>query len=184
MSQAGLLAQRDSLSPFRVVLATSAVSLAGDLLLIGRYGMGVAGAAWTTIFAQVGWLGAGRRVTWAGQAGRICFWSGFAQCMHSVPCSAARDHLASAACFPACRPSAPLSPCSRTLRVQYLGAALLLRALRRSRVVPRVRVPSRAELAALLDTFGVLTVFYAAKNLSYLLIQVGWVGVGRATGRW
>ncbi|PSC76204.1 armadillo repeat-containing 8-like isoform B [Micractinium conductrix] len=105
VSQAGLLAQRDSLSPFRVVLATSAVSLAGDLLLIGRYGMGVAGAAWTTIFAQ------------------------------------------------------------------YLGAALLLRALRRSRVVPHVRVPSRAELAALLDTFGVLTVFYAAKNLSYLLIQ-------------
>lgn len=54
MAQAGLLAQRDSLSPFRVVLATSTVSLAGDLLFIGRLGMGVAGAAWTTVVAQVG----------------------------------------------------------------------------------------------------------------------------------
>lgn len=52
MSQAGLLAQRDSLSPFRVVLAISCVSLVGDLLLIGRLGMGVVGAAWTTVAAQ------------------------------------------------------------------------------------------------------------------------------------
>lgn len=55
VAQAGLLAQRDSLSPFRVVLATSCVSLAGDLLLIGQLGMGVAGAAWTTILAQASW---------------------------------------------------------------------------------------------------------------------------------
>lgn len=52
VAQAGLLAQRDSLSPFRVVLATSAVSLAGDLLFIGALGWGVAGAAWTTVAAQ------------------------------------------------------------------------------------------------------------------------------------
>ena len=105
MAQAGLLAQRDSLSPFRVVLATSAVSLAGDLLFIGRLGWGVAGAAWTTLLAQ------------------------------------------------------------------YLGAALLLGALARSAVRPRLRVPSGAELRALLDTFGILTVFYAAKNFSYLCLQ-------------
>lgn len=52
VAQAGLLAQRDSVSPFRVVLATSAVSLAGDLLFIGGLGWGVAGAAWTTVAAQ------------------------------------------------------------------------------------------------------------------------------------
>ncbi|KAI7844559.1 hypothetical protein COHA_001917 [Chlorella ohadii] len=105
VAQAGLLAQRDSLSPFRVVLATSAASLAGDLLFIGRMGLGVAGAAWTTVLAQ------------------------------------------------------------------YLGAMLLLRTLRRSAVRPRLLVPSGAELRALLDTFGVLTIFYAAKNLCYLLLQ-------------
>jgi len=112
VAQAGLLAQRDSLSPFRVVLATSAASLAGDLLFIGRMGLGVAGAAWTTVLAQ------------------------------------------------------------------YLGALLLLRALRRSAVRPRLLVPSGAELRALLDTFGVLTIFYAAKNFCYLLLQVrGAVGL-------
>lgn len=106
VAQAGLLAQRDSLSPFRVVLATSATSLAGDLLFIGRLGLGVAGAAWTTVLAQ------------------------------------------------------------------YLGAVLLLHALSRSAVRPRLLVPSGAELRALLDTFGVLTIFYACKNFSYLLLQV------------
>jgi Na+-driven multidrug efflux pump len=107
VAQAGLLAQRDSLSPFRVVLATSLFSLLGDWLLIGRCGMGVAGAAWTTILAQ------------------------------------------------------------------YMSAGLLLHALRRTRVAPTLRVPSASELRALLDTFGVLTLFYAAKNLSYVMIQVG-----------
>lgn len=63
--------------------------------------------------------------------------------------------------------------------MQYLGAALLLGALSRSRVPPRVRIPSLAELRLLADTFGVLTLFYGAKNLSYLLIQVGcFVGRG------
>jgi hypothetical protein len=59
VAQAGLLAQRDSLSPFRVVLATSLFSLLGDWLLIGRCGMGVAGAAWTTILAQASGGGGG-----------------------------------------------------------------------------------------------------------------------------
>lgn len=59
VAQAGLLAQRDSLSPFRVVLATSLFSLLGDWLLIGRCGMGVAGAAWTTILAQASEPGGG-----------------------------------------------------------------------------------------------------------------------------
>lgn len=111
VAQAGLLAQRDSLSPFRVVLATSCASLAGDLLFIGRLGLGVAGAAWTTVLAQ------------------------------------------------------------------YLGAVLLLRSLRRSAVRPRLLVPSGSELRALMDTFGVLTIFYACKNFSYLMLQV-------CEGRW
>lgn len=56
VAQAGLLAQRDSLSPFRIVLVTSALSLAGDLLLITALGLGLEGAAWTTAAAQ--YLGA------------------------------------------------------------------------------------------------------------------------------
>jgi hypothetical protein len=55
--------------------------------------------------------------------------------------------------------------------LQYLGATLLLRALRHGRVMPSLRVPSSAEMQNLLRTFGVLTIFYAAKNLSYVLIQ-------------
>lgn len=41
-------------------------------------------------------------------------------------------------------------------------------------------MPSARELHALVDTFGVLTVFYAAKNFSYILIQVTerWVVAG------
>lgn len=54
VAQAGLLGQRDSLSPFRAVLATSAASLLGDVLLVGQAGMGLAGAAWTTVLSQVG----------------------------------------------------------------------------------------------------------------------------------
>jgi hypothetical protein len=54
-----------------------------------------------------------------------------------------------------------------------MSAGLLLHALRRTRVAPTLRVPSASELRALLDTFGVLTLFYAAKNLSYVMIQVG-----------
>ena len=59
MSQAALLAQRDSLTPFRVVFATSAVSLLGDFFFIGRLGMGVVGAAWTTLLAQASTGGGG-----------------------------------------------------------------------------------------------------------------------------
>lgn len=50
--------------------------------------------------------------------------------------------------------------------------ALLVRALQRSRAPLAPRLPSRAEVSALLDTFGLLTVFYICKNMSYLLLQV------------
>lgn len=52
VAQAGLLGQRDSTTPFKVVLVSIAVSLLGDIVLIGGFGMGVAGAAWTTAAAQ------------------------------------------------------------------------------------------------------------------------------------
>lgn len=52
--QSSLLSQRDSKTPFRIVLTTSLCSLLGDLLFIGHLGMGVAGAATTTVAAQ--WL--------------------------------------------------------------------------------------------------------------------------------
>lgn len=58
---------------------------------------------------------------------------------------------------------------------------LLLRALRRSRVVPRLHVPTADELRLLSGTFGILTVFYAAKNFSYLLLQVGSWPAGRVS---
>lgn len=52
VAQAGLLGQRDSQTPFKVVVTSIAVSLLGDVVLIGSLGMGVAGAAWTTVAAQ------------------------------------------------------------------------------------------------------------------------------------
>ena len=56
--------------------------------------------------------------------------------------------------------------------LQYLGAVLLVAALRRSRVSPHLLLPTATDLRALLRTFGVLTVFYACKNLCYVLLQV------------
>lgn len=50
--QGGLLAQRDSVNPFKVVLFSLALSLAGDLYLVGVLGMGLVGAALTTVAAQ------------------------------------------------------------------------------------------------------------------------------------
>ncbi|GAB4822804.1 hypothetical protein N2152v2_009850 [Parachlorella kessleri] len=105
VAQAGLLGQRDSLSPFRAVVVTSTVSLVGDLVFIGPAGMGLAGAAWTTVLSQ------------------------------------------------------------------YLGVLLLLRAVQRSRAPVVLQLPGRRELRSLLDTFGLLTVFYVCKNVSYLMIQ-------------
>lgn len=52
VAQAGLLGQRDSRTPFKIVLVSIFLSLLGDLWLIGGCGMGVAGAAWTTAAAQ------------------------------------------------------------------------------------------------------------------------------------
>lgn len=69
--------------------------------------------------------------------------------------------------FPDCPPSPPLR------LLQYLGVGLLLHALQRSRTPVLLQLPSRQEMRALLDTFGLLTVFYVFKNLSYLTLQVG-----------
>lgn len=55
--------------------------------------------------------------------------------------------------------------------LQYLGAVLLVRALRRSRVQPRLLLPTAAELQDLFSTFGVLSFFYFSKNCCYLLLQ-------------
>ncbi len=57
--------------------------------------------------------------------------------------------------------------------LQYLGVLLLLRAVQRSRAPVVLQLPGRRELRSLLDTFGLLTVFYVCKNVSYLMIQVG-----------
>ena len=170
MSQAALLAQRDSLSPFRVVFATSAVSLVGDLVFIGRLGMGVVGAAWTTVLAQaspggggVAWHAAWPRADFLDAASRPPFL--LTHCCQLAASLPPRYLL----------PPLPLPLPPPALCAQYLGAALLLGALSRSRVAPRVRIPSLSELRLLADTFGILTLFYGAKNLSYLLIQVRWL---------
>ncbi len=52
VAQAGLLGQRDSKTPLKIVLLSIFISLLGDVVLIGGLGMGVAGAAWTTLAAQ------------------------------------------------------------------------------------------------------------------------------------
>ena len=69
------------------------------------------------------------------------------------------------------RPHPRLSPPSTFQRTQYLGAALLLRALLASAAAPRPRLPPAAELSALRDTFLPLSAFYLAKNCCYMLLQ-------------
>ena len=52
IAQSGLLAQRDSRTPFKIVILSILLSFVGDVWLIGGRGMGVAGAAWSTLAAQ------------------------------------------------------------------------------------------------------------------------------------
>ena len=52
VAQAGLLGQRDSKTPFKIVLISILVSIVGDVWLIGGMGWGVQGAAGTTVAAQ------------------------------------------------------------------------------------------------------------------------------------
>ena len=51
-AQSGLLAQRDSLTPLLCVAAQCALNVTGDVVLIGRCGWGLAGAAWATALSQ------------------------------------------------------------------------------------------------------------------------------------
>jgi hypothetical protein len=53
VAQGGLLAQRDSRAPCAAVLAAVAVSLAGNVITVGCLGWGLAGAASTTVLAQL-----------------------------------------------------------------------------------------------------------------------------------
>lgn len=53
VAQAGLLAQKDSRTPFMVVVVSAIVNVVGDWLLITQYNMGIAGAAWATVASQV-----------------------------------------------------------------------------------------------------------------------------------
>ncbi|GMH41442.1 hypothetical protein BSKO_09352 [Bryopsis sp. KO-2023] len=50
--QAGLLAQKDSFTPFLTVGVACLVNIVGDVLLIKKFKMGVAGAALATVFAE------------------------------------------------------------------------------------------------------------------------------------
>ena len=49
--QAGLLAQKDVLTPLQVITATCILNIIGDLLLVPK--LGAVGAAWATLLAQV-----------------------------------------------------------------------------------------------------------------------------------
>jgi len=53
--QSGLLAQKDSWTPCLGVLVQLVLNCACDVLLIGYFRQGLAGAAWATVFAQ--WAG-------------------------------------------------------------------------------------------------------------------------------
>ena len=54
VAQSALLGQRDSKTPFKIVLISIVASFLGDVILIGGFKMGVRGAAWTTVIAQIG----------------------------------------------------------------------------------------------------------------------------------
>ena len=44
--------QQDVYTPLKLVIISGCVNAAGDLLLVGKLGMGVAGAAWATVASQ------------------------------------------------------------------------------------------------------------------------------------
>jgi hypothetical protein len=52
ISQAALIAQRDSLTPFLSVLLSTSVNLAGNLVFVAALGYGLEGAAGTTVATQ------------------------------------------------------------------------------------------------------------------------------------
>ena len=54
IAQSALLGQRDSTTPFKIVLFSIMASFLGDVVFIGGLNMGVTGAAWTTVIAQFG----------------------------------------------------------------------------------------------------------------------------------
>ena len=58
-----------------------------------------------------------------------------------------------------------------TLGAQIFSATRLLRALKRSRVVPSLVLPSIEEVVALLKYVSTLGIFYVAKTGSYLILQ-------------
>ena len=138
----------------------AAVSLAGDLLFISVLGMGLAGAAWTTALAQVGRPEGPQH-------------SGCAYCLGRTRSLQLQAPLPVAGTIDAAsRQSVLLLACCCTAaRLQYLGMAMLLRALGKSRVPPRLQLPRWPELRAFLDSFGILSVFYFCKTASYLLLQ-------------
>lgn len=51
-AQAGLLAQRDSVTPLLAVLLQLVANIAGDYYLVAVLKQGVAGAAWATVASQ------------------------------------------------------------------------------------------------------------------------------------
>jgi Na+-driven multidrug efflux pump len=50
--QAAFLASKDSVTPLIAVIIGAVVNIVGDLILVNKYGMGIAGAAWATMLAQ------------------------------------------------------------------------------------------------------------------------------------
>jgi Na+-driven multidrug efflux pump len=50
--QASLIAQRDSFTPFLSVLLSTSVNFLGNVIFVAWLGMGLAGAAWTTVATQ------------------------------------------------------------------------------------------------------------------------------------
>eukprot|EP00884_Botryococcus_braunii_P015819 jgi/Botrbrau1/2920/Bobra.0036s0053.2 len=53
VAQAGLLAQKDSRTPLLCMMLQCLANVVGDIFLVKVYGMGLPGAAWATVAAQV-----------------------------------------------------------------------------------------------------------------------------------
>jgi Na+-driven multidrug efflux pump len=52
VAQSGLLAMKDSVSPLWAILSMCIVNCVGDALMVGYFGLGLAGIAWATVLAQ------------------------------------------------------------------------------------------------------------------------------------
>jgi Na+-driven multidrug efflux pump len=104
--QASLIAQRDSFTPFLSVLLSTSVNFLGNIIFVAWLGMGLAGAAWTTVATQyVGASALALALMFRSKVRCSCTSmqpAGYAAALlllRFCPCRGARDALMRSSCY-------------------------------------------------------------------------------------